>query len=435
MAAVVLVSAFSILPPAADAATMVERLVGYHDSLPTDIDARFAPYGVIVVDMEGRLDVALVRASSESSILSAVENDTSVAYVALNTLDLFSLGDVDPLLTHQWGIPAIKADVAWERVMGSPKITLAVLDSGIDVDHPDLAANLWVDPQTGTPGYDFVNEQPWPHDGLGHGTHVTGIAAAAAYNGQGIAGVAQVKIMAVKIFNDAGQPTTALKVARAMLWAVEHGADVMLFSSGQPKDHPLLRAAAVATTTAGTVVVASAGNDGGQVLYPAQYPEVIAVGATRQDGTLWTNSNRGSDFEDRRYHVEVVAPGVDIVATSNSSLQYVTTYGTCAYVEYCTLTGTSQAAAFAAGVASLIRSCAPQMPADRVRATLNSTTLDLGLQGWDAETGYGLLDAAKAAESAGSYVNPDTKTCDAGSTNREKLEAPILDDPLRISMA
>lgn len=290
----------------------------------------------------------------------------------------------------QWGVQRIYADQAWDLTLGSKNVTIAILDTGIDYTHEDLAANMWND-SSGYHGYDFWNDDHNPMDDningyssgvwepglyIYHGTHVAGVVGAVTNNGVGIAGVAQVRLMAVKVMNDSGEGTDAT-VAQGIQYAVDNGADIITMSLGV--DSPTLALSNAVNYAAAhhVLMAAAAGNDGSSsVSYPAAYPHVIAVGATDRFDHRASFSNYGSALE-------IMAPGAQIWSTKAGD----------AYQE---LSGTSTATPFVAGVAGLMLSVNPGLTPAGLRTVLNQTAADLGATGWDSTTGWGLVDARAA---------------------------------------
>ena len=196
----------------------------------------------------------------------------------------------------------IKATPAWDAAKGDPEVVIAILDSGVDRTHPDLAAKVI------SPGRDFANDDNDATDDNWHGTHVAGIAAADSNNAEGIAGVAwNCKILPVKV---AGADGTGFYswIIDGIIWAADQGAEVINLSMGGDFDDPFLEDACKYAFDHGVVVVASAGNDfGGPVLYPAAYDNyVLAVAATDYN-------DQAADFSNSGPQVDVAAPGVYIL--------------------------------------------------------------------------------------------------------------------------
>lgn len=296
-------------------------------------------------------------------------------------LTLKPLGGQAPAWT--WGLTSIRAAEAWDVSTGS-NVTVAVIDTGVDLDHPDLKGNI-----STSASKNFVEPGQSPTDDFGHGTHVAGIIAAVADNGQGAAGVAfGAKIAAVRVLGVDGTGTTWSTVA-AIDWAVAKGCKVLNMSLGSPDSSPLEAEAIAKATAAGSLVVAAAGNeaaDGNYLEYPACYPGVLSVAA------IDANEKRAS-FSNFNSFVGVAAPGVDIFSTIPTKMSPASPYGF--------LSGTSMAAPMAAGVAALIYAQSPRLTPAQVIDRMKKSARDLTppgdtVQGYDVYFGAGLVDAGKA---------------------------------------
>jgi len=229
----------------------------------------------------------------------------------------------DPYLSHQWALDRVPALLTNGD---SSKVLIAVLDTGIDQNHEDLAGKV-------VTSVNFSKIQTMA-DGHGHGTHIAGIIAAATNNGLGIAGIApNARLLNVKVADDNGIVWSS-SVTQGIVWAVDHGANVINMGFFVPATSAALEQAIEYAWSNGTVLVAAAGNDIKSVpIYPAYYPEVIAVGATDVSGHLWSKSNYGE-------WVDTYAPGVDIYSTFPGN-------------NYGYQSGTSVASAYVSGVAAL----------------------------------------------------------------------------------
>ena len=283
----------------------------------------------------------------------------------------------DTYWSLQWGPQKIRADWAWNTTTGNSSILVAVIDTGIDYNHPDLAANY-------VPlGFDWVNNDTDPMDDHGHGTHCAGIIAAALNNGMGIAGLAQVRIMAEKAFNAEGYGWED-DIANAIIHAVEQGAKILSNSWGSYEDSYLIHEVIRYAYNMGLLVAAAAGNEASDVeIYPAAYKEVIAVTATDSDDV----SAGFTSFGD---WVEIAAPGVDVLSTYLNG-------------SYAWGTGTSMACPHVAGVVALVWSRFPSATRDWVRAQVRYSAEDLGDTGFDEYYGYGRINAENAVK----QVPPD----------------------------
>jgi subtilisin family serine protease len=299
-------------------------------------------------------------------------------------------GAADPRRGEQWNLDMIEADAA-HAVSTGAGATVAVVDSGVQADHPDLKGRIG-------PGYDFVDHDTTPQDGDGHGTHVTGIVGAASGNGVGIESVAPgATLMPVRVLGNDGSGNID-DVARGVDWARTHGADVINLSLGS--DVPLVGAmggdtfdAAIRRAlAAGIVVVAAAGNNSVPVCeQPAASDGLLCVGAVdkRRQRSFFSSFGEG---------LGLVAPGGSGTSAGGADVgeDILSTYPPSTYQE---LAGTSQAAPHVSGVAALLvaRGVRGQAAVKRLLATAT----DLGAPGNDAEYGAGLVDARAAVTGLG----------------------------------
>ncbi len=292
----------------------------------------------------------------------------------------------------QWGPDAIGARGAWALTRGRTEIVVAVVDSGVDLGHPDLKGRL-------IPGIDVGSGDSDPTDesDSGHGTHVTGIIAAASGNGIGVSGAApRVVVMPVKVANNAGSIWDTA-VAEGITWAVSRGARVVNLSLGGTKASAAVNAAIDAARAKGVVVVAAAGNGGiATVSQPAAHAPSVAVAALT-DTQVGPPGSAGryvqATYSNYGPQVDIAAPGTQIASTIPRR------FGSYAYMQ-----GTSMATPFVAAAAALVLSRNPSLTADQVEAALTGTALDLGTPGSDPETGAGLLRADLAAWSVATPV-------------------------------
>jgi subtilisin family serine protease len=320
----------------------------------------------------------------------------------------------DPLWPQQWWQAAIATAVAWQISHGDPATVVAVADTGVDLDHPDLG-RLWINPgEIAANGLDddgngkiddlhgwhwFVagdgslhedadiqiptENDPVPTTTAFHGMHVAGIINAAADNGRGVAGVARgPQIMPLRVLDQFGLGSMA-QVAAAVRYAADNGATVINLSLGGPANSQVLAEAVAAATAAGVSIVAATGNAAGPVYYPAALPQVIAVGGVAADDSLYTRSNRGPE-------VDLVAPAVNILSTWASSKRG----------GYHTLTGTSMAAPQAAAALTLLMGLRPAASTEQLRRWLYETAFDLGQPGRDEQFGWGRLRLDQAVNAA-----------------------------------
>lgn len=304
----------------------------------------------------------------------------------------------DAIRDQQWGLEALHTEQAWRTTKGAG-VTVAVLDTGVDDQHPDLAGQV-------LPGKDLIGfgagrgDSSWAL----HGTAMAGIIAGRG-NGpgraDGVLGVApEAKILPVRVILESNDPSrgkaresrgTAL--ADGIRWATDQGADVINLSLGDDSKsahpEPGEDAAIQYALGKGVAVVASAGNSGDKgdrVSYPAAYPGVIAVAAVDRYGTH-------ASFSTRRWYATVSAPGVDIVV-ANPDQHY--------YIEW----GTSAASAFVSGAVALVRAAHPGLSPAQLKTLLADTARNAPEGGRDDARGYGLVDPAAAIE-AGAKLSPE----------------------------
>jgi thermitase len=276
----------------------------------------------------------------------------------------------DPLFGQQFHHAIIQAPQAWDISQGSSNVTVAIIDTGVDLSHPDLAAKI-------VPGFDFFNNDPDPSDDNGHGTHVAGIAAASTNNGIAVAGVSfDCRIMPVKVLS-AGGGGTWDAVANGITFAADNGAHVINLSLGGYSDVPAVRSAINYAWNRGLLICAGAGNDNVSTLfYPAAYPNAIAVGSTDPNDSKSSFSNFGP-------WVDVAAPGSGILSTTLGG-------GTGSS------SGTSMSSPVAAGVAALIRSFTVGLSTNaEMRGALESSCDNVG--NWVA---FGRVNAFRALQQA-----------------------------------
>jgi subtilisin family serine protease len=291
-----------------------------------------------------------------------------------------------------WWTQTIAADRAFAEISLSagPEVVLAVLDTGVRSDHEDLAAVLLA-------GRNFVDPGMPPEDDKGHGTHVAGLAAAVTNNGIGIAGcnfAGRIRILPVKVLNAQGFGYDA-DIAEAIRWAVDQGARVICMSLGGPESNTLLREAVDYAYARGCAVVVAAGNsglpqDGNPVIYPAAYPETIAVGATNRDHARAFYSSYGN-------YVDLAAPGGDDWTMQRGILS--TYYETSQ--DYILAFGTSMACPQVAGAAAMLLAQNPARSPEDVALILQRTAVKVGslaqdADGYNQELGWGELNLYQA---------------------------------------
>ncbi len=280
----------------------------------------------------------------------------------------------------------IRAPAAWEETKGLAEVTVAVVDTGVDLLHPDLRAKIK------SAGRDFVNDDNDATDDNGHGTMVAGIAAADTNNGLGTAGVAwNCKVLPVKVIDAEGSGFYD-EIVSGIRWAVDNGASVINLSVGGEDAADVLRDAVKYAHDKGVVVCAAAGNDGSFVLYPAAYDAfVLAVAATDYNDAHASFSNPGPE-------VDVAAPGVRI-ACPVPTWFWAANGGTSSDAPYAFADGTSMSSPHAAGLAALITGLKPSLSADNVMDIIRYSADDVNsrsLRGPDDDIGYGRINMSRA---------------------------------------
>ncbi|MBI4022953.1 S8 family peptidase [Candidatus Berkelbacteria bacterium] len=306
----------------------------------------------------------------QADLVQSVYPDVEVA--ALRHKDQGSNGGFQAI---PWNITAVQAPPAWPTTEALG-VRVAVIDTGIDLDHPDLQGSI-------AGGTNIVDPRRSADDDAGHGSHVAGIIAA-GHNAIGVVGVApRASLYAVKVLDRRGRGYLSDVIA-GLEWAIAQDIDVINLSLGTSVDIPLLHEAVQDARAAGILVVAAAGNDGGAVSYPAAYDEVMAVGMT-------DDRNEVSRYSARGAALDLVAPGVKVESTYQRG-------------RYKRMTGTSMAAPHVTGLAALLiaqrtacdtngsGTCDPT----EVQRRLENTATDLAPAGRDDVAGYGLINARAA---------------------------------------
>lgn len=275
-----------------------------------------------------------------------------------------------------WGLSLLGVPDLWKSTQGRG-IKVAVLDTGCESSHPDLAGAV-VDARNFT--------RHGPRDVQGHGTHVAGTIAARK-NDRGVVGVApECELLIGKVLGDDGNGDSA-SVARGIEWAVEQGASIISMSLGSAQNSADIAAAVQAAVARGCFVICAAGNEGpglNTVNYPARLPETIAVAAVDRYG-------RVADYSSRGPQVDIAAPGSDVLSTWPGG-------------SYSRISGTSMATPFVSGVVALLLAASrgpgsqPISGVDELRKLLAETATDSGPKGRDPHYGFGLIAPGKMLE-------------------------------------
>ncbi|KUK92226.1 MAG: Peptidase S8 and S53 subtilisin kexin sedolisin [Thermotogales bacterium 46_20] len=364
-----------------------------------------------LLDAEIRVDIPEIRAFSVEIPLSVKEaygllreaRLSGLRYVEPSYVDYLiepeigrgseirALSDEeDPMRRHQWALDVVDAEDAWNYATGEG-IVVAVIDTGVDGTHPDLAGQLVTgyNPLTGETFEPTENS-----DAQGHGTHVAGIIAAVKGNNEGIVGLAHnAKIMPVRIFGPdfVGRD----KAAEGIVWAVNNGAHVLNNSWGGGGYSHLLSDAFNYALINGVVVVASAGNDHwvSDWDYPSGYTGVISVAASNARDEVAGFSSRGQ-------RNSVAAPGVNIISTYP--------FAAIEGEQYVYMQGTSMAGPYVAALAALLKEKYPYASPYQIQRMMEMSAVDIDEPGWDSAAGHGRIDAAAAMLMNPSGINSGT---------------------------
>jgi len=419
-------------------------VVSAQDALvPSKAPARSHFASVVVITPEAGADLEAMAREYER--LDAVE------YACPNyPLELYAAPD-DSLYAHQWALNntgqayyhveriagdnndtlalvsgVVDADIDGLEAYENPPdnadaVVVAILDTGVDYNHPDLADNIWSNPGETHNGIDddhngYIDDlRGWdfsggngagdnnPMDTHGHGTHCSGIVAGIINNDRGIAGtVPDVKIMAVSMAMD----FTVAGGTQAIIYAADNGADVISMSWGMAWPIPLLKDALNYAREQGTVLIASAGNDGVQrVNYPAGFDATIAISASNSDDLVTEWSTYGPN-------VELCAPGLSILSLRAAGTDMYSDHGEpLVHIidnDYYLASGTSMSGPYAAAVAAYVRSVSPGLSPDMVREVLHTSADDFldpigmgwNVPGWDQYSGYGRVNLPAAIAAA-----------------------------------
>jgi len=354
----------------------------------------------------GFIDVDVPANVDGLAVIAALRADKRVRSAELSAYGSYDAVPNDAFFTVQWhlnntgqggGTPGadIGAIGAWDLAVGDPNVVLALIDSGTQVAHPDLSSNIWANPGEvpangidddgngfidDVVGWNFELGSPNVTGTASHGTNTAGVAFARTNNGLGVSGVAGgfgavagCRGMILAVGNSA--PQTAL-IDDAILYAADNGARVISMSLQVPTTAAINAALAYAHDVRGLAIVAAAGNVAGPVNYPANQPQVIAVGSSGR-------SDARSSFSAFGPELWLLAPGESITTTNTSSA-------------YASPTGTSFSAPMVAGTICLLFAFMPSLAADDAREILRLSAVDIGAAGFDNLTGWGRLSASAA---------------------------------------
>jgi thermitase len=315
-------------------------------------DAVMQGHGLVETGRVYGTDVIVARGKGKSTaaLVAALSRNPHVAYAEPDYIAEAFWTPNDPDFSKQWSFKKLNLETAWDYTRGSSTTLIAIVDSGIDLDHPDLAAKVRTDID-----YDFANNDATAQDDNGHGTHLAGTAAAATNNSIGIAGICpNCQLLPVKVLGASGTGSYSA-IASGIRWAADKGAQVINLSlGGSSGNTTLLSAVQYAYGKGATLVCAAGGSNASTPSYPAYYSECVAVAATDQ------NDNKAS-FSSYGTWVDTSAPGVSIYSTYWDNT-------------YATLSGTSMATAHVSGLAGLLYSQGRTQADVRTRLTGSTYT-------------------------------------------------------------
>ena len=325
--------------------------------------------------------IPAVVATLPQPAIEALSHNPNVKYIQPDYIRVYVepmqySGEPEPLAqVLPWGVDRIDADLAWATTKGTG-VKIAIVDTGIDRDHPDLVANIKGGFNAIAPRGRYRDPDDF-NDDHGHGTHCAGIAAAVD-NDIGVVGVApEAWLYGVKVLSKTGSGQTS-DCIEGIQWCADNGMDVISMSWGSTTYDQALNDTCAAAWAAGCVLVASAGNSGVEDPdgYPSAYPSVISVSAT-------DSSDQPASFTNYGDEIELAAPGVSIYSCYNNG-------------GYVTMSGTSMSCPHVSGAAALAIAAHPNYTNQQIRQLLWDTAEDLGDPGWDPYYGYGLVDAEAA---------------------------------------
>ncbi|MCP5062984.1 MAG: S8 family serine peptidase, partial [Ignavibacteriae bacterium] len=375
-------------------------------------------FGPLNSDLDRFVSITIPKDIDPNSFIQNLANNSNIESVSKSVTYKICNAPTDSLYLEQWGLQSINAPEAWDLIPQNPKeIILAVIDTGIDYEHPDLKNVIYINSgEIGTDefgqdkstneidddgngfvddfrGWDFVNKlnifpaelqddfTDWdnnPFDENGHGTQISGIIGA-EHNNIGIAGVnPNIKLLNIRGFDKNGSGEED-DIASAILYAVKMGAKVINMSFGDEIYSEVLKDVIQYAYSKGVVLVGSSGNSASDLPhYPSGFNEVISVGSIQENDALSSFSNFGST-------IDLVAPGSLIMTTSLDNT-------------YKEVNGTSASTPFVSGTAAILLSIKDDISNEEVKQVLKSTSIDLGDEGWDIKYGAGKLNLLKAIE-------------------------------------
>lgn len=322
--------------------------------------------------------VELPAGKSETAVLNSLKKHRHVKFAELDYILHAEMTANDPYTSSEWHLAKMQVPSAWDISLGNG-ITVAILDTGVDATHPDLAGQL-------VPGWNMFDNNADTTDVYGHGTMVAGVVGAASNNTAGVSSIAwQSKIMPVRISGLDGMASIST-IANGLMWAADHGARVANISYAV-SGYVTVQNAAQYMKNKGGITVVSAGNSGALDSSPAS-DTMISVSATDSNDARASWSTYGP-------FVDVSAPGVGIWTTTRGG-------------GYSAVSGTSFSSPATAATVTLMMAANPQLSTVDVGNLLKSTAVDLGTAGWDQYYGYGRVNTFAAVQAAALTVPGDS---------------------------
>lgn len=353
-----------------------------------DADDGTALRVVTVVNRDGEAEVLVQKVRGADAAVTAVgeaqETETALAVSVDTRITLDApparpapaggLVRTDTLRTNQWALDRLEAERVWADYSSGAGTVVAVVDTGVDGGHPDLAGRFT------SAGFDYVagsgDGRVDPH---GHGTHVAGVVAAVRGNAIGVVGLAPLaQVMPLRVLDGTGAGWSS-NIAKAIIYAADNGADVVNLSLGGPTEDSSTKVAVNYALSKSVIVVAAAGNNratGNAANYPAAYPGVLAVASIERGDTSSTFSTTGP-------YVDIAAPGGRILSTVPGGYAY--------------MSGTSMATPHVSAVGALVTNLTGgTVTTAQFESALTRTAWDLGVTGWDPEFGHGLVNVHRS---------------------------------------
>jgi serine protease len=338
--------------------------------------------------------------TAKSNFVDAVTSKDGIKYAEPNETLEAQYTPNDPQFGDQYAPQQVESDAAWDTTLGDSSVTIAVVDTGAQYDHPDLQGNF-----KSNPGYDFVDNDSDPYPDVPsdeyHGTHVSGCAAAVVDNSTGVAGQGNSSLINGRALDENGSGSTS-DIADAVEWAADQGADIINMSLGGGGYTSTMKNAVSYASDNGSLPICAAGNDGSSsVSYPAAYSECVAVSAVNSNEQLASFSQYGDK-------VELCAPGVDVLSTTTE------TRGS-----YEKLSGTSMATPVTSGVAGLTLA-KWDLTNSELRSHLKNTAKDIGLssdkQGSGQANAYNAVTTDPSGGGGGGGGGSDSTTSSVSGT-------------------